>query len=139
MRSWKAWTLALTAIGVACIFPTDGCGCPPVPAIAVLFGRVETPEGAAVEQATVIAYVGQGGGECGRHEVPDNQGQTRSDGTYRLDISGLSEGESTCVLVRVRAPAGSLFLDAPDTAITVALRYAPPVDSARVDVTLRAP
>jgi hypothetical protein len=132
-------TLALTAIGVACIFPTDGCGCTPVPAVAILFGRVETSEGAAVEQATVLAYIGQGGGECGRHEVPDDQGQTQSNGTYRLDISGPTEGESTCVLVRVRAPAGSLLLDAPDTAITVALRYAPPVDSARVDATLGAP
>ena len=139
MRSWKASALALTAIGVACIFPTDGCGCTPVPAIAVLFGRVETPEGAAVEQAAVFAYIGQGGGECGRHEAPDDQGQTQRDGTYRLDIAGPLEGESTCVLVRVQAPVGSLLLDAPDTAITLALRYAPPVDSARVDATLRAP
>ena len=138
MRSWKAAVFALGTIGLACGLPTDGCGCPPTPATAVVFGRVQTAEGAAVTQANVLAYIAQGS-ECGRREAPDGQGQTGSDGIYAIGIAGPSEAESTCVLVRVRAPTGSALLDAPDTAITLALRYEPPWDSVRVDATLATP
>lgn len=129
---------ALGTIGLACGLPTDGCGCPPTPATAVVFGRVQTAEGAAVTQANVLAYIAQGS-ECGRREAPDGQGQTGSDGVYVIGIAWASEVESTCVLVRVRAPTGSTLLDAPDTAITLALRYEPPWDLVRVDATLAAP
>ena len=138
MRSWKAPVFACATIALACGLPTDGCGCPPTPATAVVFGRVQTSAGAAVGQATVFAYIAQGA-ECGRREAPDGEGQTRSDGTYALGIAGPFAGESVCVLVRVRAPAGSTLLDRPDTTITLALRYEPPWDSVRVDATLAAP
>jgi hypothetical protein len=137
MWSWKATGFALATIGLACCLPTDGCGCTPTPATAVLFGRVQTSEGAPVDQAIVFAYIAQGT-ECGRRETPEGQGQTGSDGTYRIDIAGLFAAESTCVLVRVRAPTGSTLLDAPDTAVTLALRFGLPSDSARVDATLAA-
>jgi hypothetical protein len=131
------WLATGVVIGIACIDPTDGCGCTPTPATALVTGRVQTTAGAAVAGATVSAYIAREG-NCTRQESPDGTGNTSSDGSYRVGIAALVEIESTCVLVRVRAPLGSGLEDAADTAITLAFRYAPPVDSARVNAILRA-
>jgi hypothetical protein len=124
-------------LGLACINPTDGCGCPPTPATALVVGRVQTAAGAAVPQATVLAYIAIGG-DCSRRESPDGLGQTRADGSYRVGIAAVLEMSSTCVLVHVRAPFGSELQDAADTTVTLGFRYAAPVDSTRVDATLVA-
>ena len=136
--SWRATLLAGAVIGLGCGFPTDGCGCPPTPASATVFGRVQTADGAPVTRAVVLAYIARDG-DCGRRESPDGTGQTRGDGTYMIGIAGGDETEATCVLVRVRAPFESVLLDAADTTVTLAIRYSPPFDSARVDATLGSP
>jgi hypothetical protein len=122
---------------MACIDPNDGCGCTPTPATALVVGRVQTTTGAAVAGATVSAYIAREG-NCMRQESPDGTGDTRSDGSFRVGIAAFQETDSTCVLVRVRAPLGSGLDDAADTAVTLAFRYAQPVDSARVNATLPA-
>jgi hypothetical protein len=138
MLSWRASLLVGIVIGLACVNPTDGCGCPPTPLSAAVFGRVQTTAGAPVAKATVFAYIAQAG-DCSRRDAPDGLNETRADGTYTLGIAGAEETESTCVLVRVRAPLGSDLLDAPDTTVTLAIRLRPPFDSVRIDATLEAP
>lgn len=138
MISLRATLLAAAAIGLACGSPTDGCGCPPTPASATVFGRVQTVDGAPVAQALVLAYVARDG-DCSRRDSPDGSAATRGDGAYSLWIAGDDETDSACVAVRVRAPFESGLMDTPDTTVTLALRYSEPLDSTRVDATLSAP
>ncbi len=137
MISLRVTLLAGAVIGLACV-PTEGCGCPPVGPSATVFGRVQTTAGASVTNAVVLAYVARAG-DCGRQESPDGTGATRSDGNYTVGINGPELIEGVCVRVRVLAPFESGLLDAPDTTVTLAIRYEPPFDSTRVDVTLSAP
>ena len=138
MTSWRGTLLAGAVIGLACGSPTEGCGCPPTPASATVFGRVQTAAGAPVAQAFVSAYIGFDG-DCGARESADGSALTRDDGTYTVRILGGVEPEPTCVLVRARAPFESGLPDAPDTTVTLTFRYAAPFDSTRVDATLGAP
>jgi hypothetical protein len=131
----RLWLLTGGMLGLACVDPTDGCGCPPALASALVVGRVQTTTGAAVARATVSAYLARDG-VCARRESPDGVGQTGSDGSYRVGIGSFMEADSACVLVRVRAPLGSGLDDAADTVVTLAVRFEPPVDSARVNATL---
>ena len=131
------WLATGGVLGLACISPTNGCGCPPTPPTALVVGRVRTATGAAVAEATVSAYIAREG-NCSRRESPDGVGHTLSDGSYRVGIAGSEETDSICVLVGVRAPLGSGLADAVDTAITLGFTLTPPLDSALVDVTLRA-
>jgi hypothetical protein len=134
--SWRTTLLAGALLGLACT--TDVCGCPPTPAIAAVFGRVQTADGAPVSQARVWAYVAWDG-NCIRRESPDGTALTRGDGTYTVWVAAGGEDEASCVRVQVRAPLESDLLDAPDTMVTLAIRYAAPFDSTRVDATLSAP
>ncbi len=138
MANWRATFLVGAVIGLACGSPTDGCGCPPTPLSAVVFGQVKTTAGAPVAHASVFAYIARAG-DCSGRDASDGVDETRGDGTYTVGIAGVEETESTCVLVRVRAPLGSALLDAPDTTVTLAIRLTAPIDSARVDATLSAP
>jgi hypothetical protein len=137
MGARAVWLAIGGVLTLACLSPTDGCGCPPTPPTALVVGRVQTVTGAAVAQATVSAYIARAG-DCSRRESPDGVGQTLPDGSYRVGIAGSEETDSTCVLVRVRAPLGSGLHDAADTTISLGFRLAPPPDSARVDATLGA-
>ncbi len=138
MISLRATVLAGAVIGLACGSPTDGCGCPPIPPFAAVFGRVQTAAGAPVAQAPVLAYIAREG-DCGRHESPDGTAVTRRDGSYTVGIAGPEPTEATCVRVWVRAPLESGLLDAADTTVTLSIRYGAPFDSTRVDATLGAP
>jgi hypothetical protein len=138
MISWRATVLAGAVVGLACGGPTDMCGCPPVAPSAAVFGRVQTAAGVPVANALVLAYVARDG-NCGPREYPDASSVSRSDGNYSLTIFGPEPSEGSCVLVRVGAPLESDLLDAADTTVTLAIRYEPPFDSARVDATLSAP
>ena len=138
MISWRTTILAGAVIGLACGGPTDMCGCPPVAPSATVFGRVQTAAGDPVTNALVLAYVANAG-DCGSRDHADGSAATRGDDTYTLGIAGPEPLEAVCVLVRVRAPFESGLLHAPDTTVTLAIRYEPPFDSARVDATLRAP
>lgn len=134
--SWRTTLLAGALLGLACT--TDVCGCPPLPASAALYGRVQTADGAPVAEAQLAAYVAWDG-DCSRREFPDGTAGTRDDGTYSLRILGGEETQGTCVRVRVQAPFESNLLDGADTTVNLAFRYTEPFDSTRVDATLSAP
>jgi len=136
MISWKEALLAGAVTGLACT--TDVCGCPPLPATAAVFGRVQTADGTPIALAMVLAYVAWDG-DCGRREHPDGSTAARSDGSYTLWIAAGGEDPASCVRVRVRAPLESGLGDAPDTTVTLAIRYTEPFDSIRVDATLSGP
>jgi|GEM_PF-4650249 len=138
MISLRATLLAAAAIGLACGSPTDGCGCPPLAPSGTVYGRVQTAAGAPVALALVLAYIARDG-DCGRRESPDGSAVTRGDGTYSVWVAGVEETEAACVRVLVRAPLESGLLDAPDSTVTLAIRYTEPMDSTRVDATLSAP
>lgn len=128
--------LAGALLGLACT--TDVCGCPPLPATAAVYGRVQMPDGSPVAQARVLAYVGWDG-DCSRREFADGSTLTRDDGNYKLWFLSGGEDEAVCVRVQVSAPFESDLRDAPDTTVTLALRYYAPFDSTRVDATLGEP
>ena len=130
--------LAGAVIGLGCGLPTDGCGCPPTPASATVFGRVQTADGAPVARAVVLAYIAQAD-DCGRRDSPDGSAVTQANGTYSVWVVGdVVDTASTCVRVRVRAPLESGLVDAPDTTVSLAFRYTD-TESARVDATLGSP
>lgn len=137
MLSWRTTLLTGAVIGLACSNPAGMCGCPPTPASATVFGRVQTAAGTPVANALVLAYVAQAD-DCGTREHADGSAATRVDGTYTLAVAGPDEVEA-CVLVRVRAPFESGLQHPPDTTVTLAFRYTEPLDSKRVDATLSAP
>src|SRR5215204_6563765 len=131
MGARGVWLAIGGMIGLACMDPTDGVRLHAV-------GRVQTTAGTAVAAATVSAYIAREG-HCTRQEPPDGTGDTRSNGSYWVGIASPGETESTCVLVRVRAPLGSGLEDPVDTAVTLTFRYAAPLDSARVNAILPGP
>jgi len=136
MDARTVWLVTGGIVALACLDPSDGCGCTPTPATALVVGRVQTATGAAVAGATVSAYIAREG-SCTRQDSPDGTGNTDSEGGYRVGVASPVETVPTCVLVQVRAPLGSALDDAADTAVTLAFRYAAPVDSARVDAILQ--
>jgi hypothetical protein len=129
--------LLLGAIGLACMSPTDGCSCPPTPAVGVLFGRVTGSTGEPVPNAMVSAYIDRDG-HCEAEESPDGVDQTQTDGTYTVGVASATELDAACVLVRIRAPIASALENPPDTAVTLRFRYAAPFDSAEVNAQLGA-
>jgi hypothetical protein len=128
------WLLAIAVVGLSCGAPTDGCGCPPAVASAMVFGRLSTTSGAPVEKAMVFAYVANDGG-CVRHADANGVEETAADGSYRVGFVNVNPTDPTCVLIAFRAPNGSTLRPPPDTTVTLAFRYSAPIDSARVDAT----
>lgn len=114
----------------ACLSPTDGCGCPPTPASALIAGTVLDTAGAPVANATVLGYL-EGAGGCIARNVSDGLATTDAEGRYRLVLAAASEAPMGCILVRARAPLASGPAVFVDTVVTLALRYLPPLDSAR--------
>ncbi len=112
----------------ACLSPTDGCGCPPAPASALIAGTVRDTAGAPVANATVLGYVERADG-CIARSVADGLATTDAAGRYRLHLAAGVEAPSLCVLVRARAPLASGPAVFVDTAVTLALRHRPPLDS----------
>ena len=132
---WRATLLTAPLLGLACM---DVCGCPPLPASAAVYGRVQTVDGSPVAQARVSAYVGWDG-TCVRREYSDGSTQTRDNGSYRVLFVSGGEDEAMCVRIQVSAPLDSDLRDAPDTTVTLAFRFYAPFDSTRVDATLSPP
>jgi hypothetical protein len=135
MHRTSALLLVSGVLGLACGLPTDGCGCPPTPAVAVVYGRVTTTAGDPVPDALVFAYIALEG-SCGRRESPDGLDRTRTDGSYSVGVASGTELDTACVLVRVQAPAALGLVDRPDTSVILSFRYALPYDSVRVDASL---
>jgi hypothetical protein len=132
-----SFAAALTASG--CI--TEGCACPPLPASAVLHGRVSTFSGQAMSGATVMAYSAPAAGcyvDSGL-QLDFGGTPTSSDGNFVLGLAGPGAIDSVCVFVFARPPADSTALRTSDTTLVVLdFRFGVPQDSARVDPILKA-
>ncbi|HLM67886.1 MAG TPA: carboxypeptidase-like regulatory domain-containing protein [Longimicrobium sp.] len=122
---------------VSCTNPVCGCLTQPT---AVLYGRVTDPAGAGVAGAEVLAE--QAFGPCGS-ATPDRgvvgYGRTGADGRYRLVMDGGTSGLDDCQRAYARRPPQSRLRDSDTVAFSVRFRHEPPMDSARVDLVMRAP
>lgn len=114
----------------ACLSPTDGCGCPPTPASALIAGTVLDTAGTPVANATVLAYIERADG-CIYRNMSDGLTTTDAGGRYRLFLAAPSEASAGCIMVRARAPLASGPAGFVDTVVSLALRFLPPLDSTR--------
>lgn len=121
-------------LAVSCHNPL--CGCTPASERAVLYGRVTDPAGTPVAGAIVRAEAGPAGCQPFTFELGSRA--TDAAGRYRAELRSF-EGPVECRRAFALPPAGST-LRGSDTA-TFQVRFAHPraVDSARVDLVLRAP
>lgn len=117
---------------VSCQNPV--CGCPPAVAEAVLYGRVTDPAGNPVAGATLSAQEGSPGCE---HTAGIGWTATDAAGRYRTLIH-TPMPHPECLRAFALPPAGSLLRGSDTVPFQVRFDYDKVVDSARVDLVLRA-
>jgi hypothetical protein len=123
---------------VSCSHSTGLCDCPPARSAAVIYGRVTDAAGAPVQGAAVAAEFGYGG--CGPHREIIGQASTGADGRYRAHLLvSLQPGTGDCLRAYAAPPAQSPLRGSDSVAFAVAFGTEEVVDSARVDLVLRAP
>jgi hypothetical protein len=117
--------------------PTEPCACPPGTTLAVVYGRVATPDGVAVANARVEVELFPGSCGSGPDVRGSNIGQrfvnSGTNGQYRVEARSVHAPGPACATARVVAGADTVR----GTTAPVALRARPPLDSARVDITLQ--
>lgn len=140
IRIPRPLTLLAVTVVVACTSgPTIVCGCSPPPDEAVVYGRVTLPGGGAAAGAAVRVEIGPAGCQpfADRMEAVANGG-----GGYRTSVykpGGYGYGPDACQRVFALPPAGSALRGSDTVPLVVQFRAAPPLDSVRVDLALRAP
>lgn len=123
---------------VSCTNPAGMCGCPPAAAEAVVYGRVTNPAGAGVSGAHVSfemrvnqcdpATAGVIGGVL-----------SGTDGRYRIHLRGGGIPlPGSCLRAYANPPTAALRTSDTVT-VEVEFAYEEVVDSAQVDLVLRAP
>lgn len=128
--------LALVLV-VSCDNPVCGCL---TPSTAVLYGRVTDPAGAGVAGAQVLAELGQGScGSAGPGHVAAGFARTGADGRYRFVMRTIASRPEDCKRAYAQRPPRSSLRDSDTVAFSVRFDAEPPMDSARVDLVLRAP
>lgn len=123
------WMLA-AAMSYGCT--TDVCACSfPLPT-AMIYGVVQTVDGAAVDGAAVEAYSGEGTG-CESIGSELSAHFTAMGGQIYGSLLAQREQEDICIHVYARPPRGAAALDGSDTTMVVLdFRAGDPQDSARV-------
>jgi hypothetical protein len=124
---------------VSCADPMGMCGCPPSRSEAVLYGRVTDAAGAPVQGARVSADLGHGG--CGGDMLELLAVEpTGADGRYRAHLYSVGQPRPGDCLRAWAAPSAAGTQRGSDT-VPFAVRFGVDevVDSARVDLVLRAP
>lgn len=126
---------------VSCTTPTGMCACSPKMAEAVVYGRVTDAAGAGVSGARVALEYHPDG--CDPAVGWPMEGTvTGAGGRYRIHLrGGGGPGTGDCLLAHAAPPAAAAsVLRASDTVhVDVDFAYDPPLDSAQVDLVLRAP
>lgn len=124
---------------VSCSNPGWVCGCSPAEAAAVVYGRVTDASGAGVGGAEVVAQLGIG--PCGSTQVaPLGSVRTTADGRYRMLMSsGLVPRPEDCLRAYARPPQGSALAASDTVPFAARFDYGGVVDSAAVNLVLRAP
>lgn len=122
---------------VSCSNPGFVCGCTPARDVAVLYGTVTDPSGAAVAGASIVAERGAPGCVAPLQQISEG-GMSRADGSYRVFVvDGARPGD--CLRATATPPAGSGLAASEPVPFAVRFAVDTPVDSARVDLVLRAP
>jgi hypothetical protein len=123
---------------VSCADPMGMCGCPPSRFEAVIHGRVTDPAGAPVAGANVTAQ--QGIGACDAYTMTIGEATTGADGRYRAHLYASGEPRpADCVRAYVLSPAQGTLRGLDTVGFSVRFGTDRVVDSARVDLVLRAP
>ena len=128
-------TLAFALIGGALACNQPNCDCL-VPAAATVFGRVSADSVTPVSGATILGYVSLYS-SCDPSPQPSGLTQSSGSGIYHLSLAQGAPSESACVFVRVRGPQGSGLRDTVAGPVRVSFRYASPLDSVALDITLK--
>jgi hypothetical protein len=112
------------------------CACEPLPAVAIIYGRVTDAAGSPVPQAVIGAY-SDIGSDCHSSQTDFGVMLSAEDGRYRMDLPQGEAEDSVCVWTFARAPAGSEVLTDSDTMLVVLdFRFGLPQDSARIDFSM---
>lgn len=124
---------------VSCSNPGWVCGCSPAEAIAVIYGRVTDASGAGVSGATVVAE--QGRGACESTPVASvGSVRTAADGRYRMVVgSPVMPRPEDCLRAYARPPQGGALAASDTVPFAARFDYGGVVDSAAVNLVLRAP
>lgn len=140
IRRPRRFCLLCVAFAVACTSdPITLCGCSPPPDVAVLYGRVTNAAGTAVPNARVVAEHGQSG--CPSPLQTLGEVRTEADGSYRALLTAYTQPPrlDDCLRAYATPPAGSSLRGSDTVAFRVTFAIGNPLDSARVDLVLRAP
>ena len=131
-------SLALMLL-VACESTTATCDCPPLRYQAVIYGRVTNAAGAPVQSARIVAELGAPG--CAQALETVGEVLTSLDGTYRtlLVASSRQPRPGDCLRAFAAAPAGSTLRGSDTVSFALGFGVDEVVDSARVNLVLRAP
>ena len=117
---------------------TTICDCPPGTFRAVLKGRVTDPAGQPVAGARVHAEMGVP--DCTGTIMPLDETGSGADGAYRMLITSLGPANrGECLRAYATAPPGSALAGSDTVPFAVEFGMDGVVDSARVDLLLRAP
>lgn len=132
------WASIVVAMLLACVSPTESCGCSPMPLMAVLMGEVTDPMGTAVAGAIVRAELAAPG--CAA--TKESLGTATSDaaGHYRVDLA--MYGPATvgdCLHVWAEPPAGTALLSSVAVPFSIVFSQPPATDSVEINLTLRSP
>jgi hypothetical protein len=140
IRPSRRLLLIAAALAVACTSdPVTLCGCSPPPDAAILYGRVTGPGGGPVQGALVVAERGLPG--CATIQETLGEVRTAADGSYRTRAvahMGFPR-PGDCLRAFAAPPAGSTLRGSDTVAFAVQFATGEPLDSARVDLVLRAP
>lgn len=123
---------------VSCANPAGTCACPPARSEAVIYGRVTDAAGAPVPGARVAALLGTAG--CAESMGVIGEGTAIADGRYRAHIFALSQPRpGECLRAYASPPAQGAHRGSDTVAFAVRFGTDEVLDSARVDLVLRAP
>ncbi|HYW14274.1 MAG TPA: hypothetical protein VE871_20070 [Longimicrobium sp.] len=136
IRPWP-FSLATVAVLVSCT-SNPVCACDPVIPSARIHGVVQGPGGAAVPGARVTAQASSAA--CAAPFYLIGEGFTDADGRFHAEVlRGDPRFSGVCLRAFATPPAGSTLRGSDTVAFTVRFAADAPLDSARVDLALRAP
>jgi hypothetical protein len=122
---------------ISCSDPMGMCACPPASFRALLKGRVTDPAGQPVQGARLVAEVAEPG--CTGFVHP-SETRTGPDGTYRLTLIDFRDARpGDCLRAYATPPAGSALAGSDTVPFAVRFGVDQVVDSAQVNLVLRAP
>ena len=116
---------------------TESCACSPAVGSAMVTGSVLGPAGTPVPGTRVVAFSAPAA-DCHSFDVELGLGTAADDGDFRLALWGGPQ-DAVCLFVFARPPrAGEGMRDSDTAFVVVNFRTDPAVESAHVELFLRA-